>query len=84
VWPLGPPEPVGNVFELHDAAGIQLRVLPHLHEFWAAVIASTLGFSGIRLHNAVPIRPLSHQNDAVVGQRRRCATRSLLRRTDQT
>lgn len=33
-------------------AGIELRVLPRLWSFWDAVAASTLGFSGIRLHNA--------------------------------
>lgn len=49
VRPLGPPEPVGDLLELHAAAGIQLRVLPRLDEFWAAVITTTLGFSGIRL-----------------------------------
>ncbi len=54
VRPLGPPEPVGDLLALHEAAGIQLRVLPHLHDFWAAVITSTLGFSGIRLRNAAP------------------------------
>jgi hypothetical protein len=32
VAPLGPPERVGNLFELDAAAGIQLRVLPHLHD----------------------------------------------------
>lgn len=54
VRPLGPPEPVGDLLGLHDAAGIQLRVLPTLGPFWAAVITSTLGFSGIRLRNATP------------------------------
>lgn len=54
VTPLGPPERVGDLFDLHATAGIQLRVLPHLHDFWDAVIASTLGFSGIRLRNALP------------------------------
>ncbi|WP_018681809.1 DUF6886 family protein [Actinokineospora enzanensis] len=52
VEPLGPAEPVGDLFALHDEAGIQLRVLPELHAFWAAVTTSTLEFSGIRLHNA--------------------------------
>jgi hypothetical protein len=52
VHPLGPPEPVGGLFELHEEAGIELRVLPELWTFWAAVTASTLGFSGIRLRNA--------------------------------
>ncbi|MEV1292890.1 DUF6886 family protein [Pseudonocardia sp. NPDC049635] len=54
VRPLGPPEPVGDLLALHEAAGIGLRVLPHLGAFWAAVTASTLGFSGIRLGNARP------------------------------
>jgi hypothetical protein len=52
VDPLGPPEPVGNLFELHEQAGIQLRVLPNLWPFWDEVVASTLGFGGIRLSNA--------------------------------
>jgi hypothetical protein len=54
VTPLGPPERVGDIFDLHAEAGIQLRVLPHLHDFWDAAIASTLEFSGIRLRNALP------------------------------
>ena len=54
VRPLGPPEPVGDLFALHAEAGIQLRVLPRLHGFWAAVTASTLGWSGIRMRNALP------------------------------
>ena len=54
VTPLGPPERVGDLFELHAEAGIQLRVLPRLHEFWDAVTTSTLEFSGIRLRNALP------------------------------
>jgi hypothetical protein len=54
VAPLGPPERVGNIFDLHAEAGIQLRALPRLHDFWDAVIASTLEFSGIRLRNALP------------------------------
>jgi hypothetical protein len=51
---LGPPEPVGDLFALHEAAGIQLRVLPNLWPFWDAVVGSTLGHSGIRLRNATP------------------------------
>ena len=57
VRPLGPPEPVGDLLALHAQAGIQLRVLPNLWPFWDAVIASTLGFSGIRLGNATPRPP---------------------------
>jgi hypothetical protein len=56
VVPLGPPEPVGDLLRLHDAAGIQLRVLPYLWDFFDAVVASSLGFSGIRLRNARPRR----------------------------
>lgn len=54
VAPLGPAERVGDLPALHRDAGIQLRVLPNLWEFWDAVAASTLGFSGIRLRNALP------------------------------
>ena len=52
VRPLGPAERVGDLFELFEEAGIQLRVLPTLLPFWDQVITSTLGFSGIRLRNA--------------------------------
>ena len=54
VRPLGPAERVGDLFALHDEAGIQLRVLPNLWPFWDRVTASSLGFSGIRLGNACP------------------------------
>jgi hypothetical protein len=54
VEPLGPAEPVGTLFKLHEDAGIQLRTLPNLWLFWDAVIESTLGFSGIGLRNAAP------------------------------
>ncbi|TDC73598.1 DUF6886 family protein [Streptomyces hainanensis] len=57
VAPLGPPEPVGDLPALHRAAGIQLRPLDNLWEFWDAVVASSLGFSGIRLGNATPRPP---------------------------
>lgn len=52
VRPLGPPEPVSDLLELHEQAGIQLRVLANLWPFWNEVTASTLEFSGIRLRNA--------------------------------
>ncbi|UBU13739.1 DUF6886 family protein [Nonomuraea gerenzanensis] len=52
VTPLGPPEPVGDLFELHEEAGIQLRVLDNLWPFWNEVTGSSLEFSGIRLRNA--------------------------------
>jgi hypothetical protein len=52
VTPLGPPTPVGDLWEVHRKAGIQVRVLPSLHDFWAEVVTSTLGWSGVRLRNA--------------------------------
>jgi hypothetical protein len=52
VAPLGPAEPVGDLLTLHEASGIQLRVLDNLWPFWDAVITSTLGFSAIRMRNA--------------------------------
>jgi hypothetical protein len=63
VDPLGPPIWVGDLIALHDAAGIELRVLDELWQFWDAVVASSLGFSGIRLRNARPSR--AHQPAAV-------------------
>lgn len=54
VVPLGPAEPVGELLALHEGADIELRVVRNLWEFWDAVVASSLEFSGIRLHNAVP------------------------------
>jgi hypothetical protein len=57
VRPLGPPEPVGDLLALHEEAGIELRLLPTLWPWWDEVIASTVGFSGIRLRNARP-RPV--------------------------
>jgi hypothetical protein len=43
---------LGDLVELHRAAGIELRVVPRLLDLWADVIASTLEFSGMRLRNA--------------------------------
>ncbi|OIV35688.1 hypothetical protein BIV57_20240 [Mangrovactinospora gilvigrisea] len=54
VDPLGPPQRVPDLLELHRAAGIQLRLLDNLRPFWDAVVASTLDFGGIRLRNAIP------------------------------
>lgn len=54
VEPEGPPELVGDLLELHEAAGVQLRLLSNLWPWWDAVITSTLDFSGIRLRNARP------------------------------
>ncbi|PXX58725.1 hypothetical protein DFR70_11360 [Nocardia tenerifensis] len=54
VEPLARPHPVGDLLELHERAGIQLRILPNLWGFWDAVVGSSLGFSGIRLRGARP------------------------------
>lgn len=54
VRPLGPPEEVGDLLQLHEECGIQLRVLNNLWPFWDGVVSTTLGFSGIRLRNAKP------------------------------
>jgi hypothetical protein len=58
-----PTNSVGDLFQLHEAAGIQLRVLADLGQFWQQVITSTVGFSGIRLRNAktAVARPYTHQ-----------------------
>jgi Family of unknown function (DUF6886) len=52
VRPLGPPEPVGDLLNLHAEAGIQLRVMTNLWDFWDAVVVSSLGYSGIRMRRA--------------------------------
>lgn len=52
VDPLGPPERVGDLFDLHERAGIELRVRADLWPFWDEVVGRTLCFSGIRLRNA--------------------------------
>jgi hypothetical protein len=38
----------------HGAAGIELRIVPSLWPFWRRVVASTVEFSGSRLHNTAP------------------------------
>jgi hypothetical protein len=58
VWAVdGPRCPDGDLLALHEAAGIQLRLLPNLWPWWDEVIESTLGWSGIRLRNACPREP---------------------------
>ncbi|AGZ46623.1 DUF6886 family protein [Actinoplanes friuliensis] len=52
VTPLGPAEPVGDLLALHEAAGIQLRLVANLWAFMDEVAGSSLRFSGIRLRNA--------------------------------
>lgn len=53
VTPIGIVE-LGDLVARHMASGIQLRVVPNLWPTWNRVVASTLEFSGIRLHNALP------------------------------
>jgi IMP dehydrogenase len=43
-----------DLVALHVQAGIELRVVRNLWPLWHEVVASTLEFSGIRLHNALP------------------------------
>lgn len=43
---------LGDLVARHETAGIELRTEPELLAFWDDVIASSLGFSGIRLGNA--------------------------------
>jgi hypothetical protein len=43
---------VDDLVGRHSAAGIVLRVAANLWPLWDSVVASTLEFSGIRLHNA--------------------------------
>jgi hypothetical protein len=43
---------LGNLVERHERAGIELRTEDDLLGFWDEVVASTLGYSGIRLRNA--------------------------------
>ncbi|MET8147538.1 DUF6886 family protein [Actinoplanes sp. NPDC049668] len=54
VTPLGPAEPVGDLLSLHEAAGIQLRLVVNLLAFMDEVVASSAEFSGIRLRYATP------------------------------
>ena len=58
VRPLGPSEPVGDLMELHEQAGIEFRLASSLWPWWHEVITSSVGFSGIRLRNA------SHPTDS--------------------
>jgi uncharacterized protein DUF6886 len=43
---------LGDLLALHAEAGIELRIAPVLYPLWDEVVASSLGFSGIRLRNA--------------------------------
>jgi len=45
---------LGDLLALHASSEIELRLVPNLWPLWNRVLASTLEFSGIRLHNAAP------------------------------
>ena len=45
---------IDDLLGRHAAARIELRVTPSIWPFWRRVTASTVEFSGSRLHNAVP------------------------------
>jgi hypothetical protein len=45
---------LGDLVGRHGRSGIELRVVENLWPTWNRVVGSTLEFSGIRLHNALP------------------------------
>jgi hypothetical protein len=45
---------LGDLLMRHAEAGIELRIVANLWLLWDRVVASTVGFSGIRLRNALP------------------------------
>jgi hypothetical protein len=47
-------EPVGDLMSALAEANVELRIMPSLWALYDAVVASTLGFSIIRWHNAGP------------------------------
>jgi hypothetical protein len=48
---------LGDLVELHARSRIDLRVVENLWPTWRRVVASSLEYSGIRLHNALPAAP---------------------------
>src|SRR5262249_52678441 len=54
--PLGPPEPVGDLFALHEQAGIQLRVLPTRGPFGDGAKPTPPVFGGTGGRSAAPRR----------------------------
>jgi hypothetical protein len=46
---------LGDLIGRHERANIELRVVDELWPIWERVAASTLEFSGIRLHNAARV-----------------------------
>lgn len=83
VRPLAPPDPIGDLFRVHAEAGIELRVMTNLWPYCDAVVASTLGFSAIRMHNAQPARaaegaaPSVSASDAFARSTASCGCRTL-------
>ncbi|MGB2694844.1 MAG: DUF6886 family protein [Dehalococcoidia bacterium] len=57
-------EPVGDLLAALTIAGAELRITPSLVELSRRVIASTLEFSGTRLHNAVGWERLATESRA--------------------
>ena len=51
---LGPPQPVGDLLQLHQEADIELRLVDRLWPWWNVVITTSVAHSGIRLANASP------------------------------
>ena len=47
-------EPLGDLLDLHAAAGIELRVVPSLWPLRDVVVAGPWEFSIVRMHNAQP------------------------------
>ncbi len=45
---------LGDLVARHEQSGIELRVVANLWPIWNRVVGSSLEFSGIRLHNALP------------------------------
>ena len=45
---------LGDLVGRHERSGIELRAVSSLWPVWSQVVASSLEFSGIRLHNALP------------------------------
>lgn len=45
---------LGDLEELHSVSEIELRVVENLWPAWNRVVSSSLEYSGIRLHNALP------------------------------
>jgi hypothetical protein len=56
VVPLGPPEPVGDLLAVHEAASIEFRLVTNLWPVLDEVVAGPARFSAIRMRHAAPRR----------------------------